>query len=146
MLQERKSGASVFIALMALAALVCFALALTHWQSSDPVKFACYLGAALLASSLKVSLPSIEGTLSVNFLFTLLGNSGTEYARDPADRAGQHPGSVLLEARTSPQVYSARLQSVAGDGFQRSRIWPRTNWSQLTFFMVPDPSLCWSRR
>src|SRR2546426_1495655 len=73
MLQERKSGASVFIALMALAALGCFALALTHWQSSDPVKFACYLGAALLASSLKVSLPSIEGTLSVNFLFTLLG-------------------------------------------------------------------------
>jgi len=73
MLQERKSGASVFIALMALAALGCFALALTHWQSSDPVKFACYLGAALLASSLKVSLPGIEGTLSVNFLFTLLG-------------------------------------------------------------------------
>ena len=73
MLQERKSGASVFIALMALAALVCIALALTHWQSSEPVKFACYLGAALLASSLKVSLPSIEGTLSVNFLFTLLG-------------------------------------------------------------------------
>ncbi|HWJ46504.1 MAG TPA: HD-GYP domain-containing protein, partial [Candidatus Udaeobacter sp.] len=33
----------------------------------------CYLIAALLASSLKVSLPSIEGTLSVNFLFTLLG-------------------------------------------------------------------------
>jgi putative nucleotidyltransferase with HDIG domain len=73
MLQERKSGVSVFIALMALAALGCFALALTHWQSSDPVKFACYLGAALLASSLKVSLPGIEGTLSVNFLFTLLG-------------------------------------------------------------------------
>ena len=44
-----------------------------HWQSSDPVKFACYLVAALLASSLKVSLPGIEGTLSVNFLFTLLG-------------------------------------------------------------------------
>jgi putative nucleotidyltransferase with HDIG domain len=73
MFPERKSGARVFIALMALAALGCFALALTHWQSSDPTKFACYLGAALLASSLKVSLPSIEGTLSVNFLFTLLG-------------------------------------------------------------------------
>jgi len=73
MLQKRQSGASGFIALMVLAALGCFALALTHWQSSDPVKFACYLGAALLASSLKVTLPGIEGTLSVNFLFTLLG-------------------------------------------------------------------------
>jgi putative nucleotidyltransferase with HDIG domain len=73
MLQERKSGASVFIAVMALAALCSFAVAFTHWQSSAPLKFFCYLMAALLASSLKVSLPGIEGTLSVNFLFTLLG-------------------------------------------------------------------------
>ncbi len=66
-------GARVFIAGMALAGCFCLALAFSHWQSSDPVKFACYLTAALLASSLKVSLPGIEGTLSVNFLFTLLG-------------------------------------------------------------------------
>src|SRR3981081_4761978 len=71
--QEGKSRASVFIALMALAALCIFALAFTHWNSSEPLKFSCYLVAALLASSLKVSLPGIEGTLSVNFLFTLLG-------------------------------------------------------------------------
>src|SRR3981081_489093 len=71
--QEGKSRASVFIALMALGALCSFALAFTHWQSNEPLKFSCYLVAALLASSLKVSLPGIEGTLSVNFLFTLLG-------------------------------------------------------------------------
>ena len=71
--QEGKSRASVFIAVMALAALGSFALAFTHWNSSEPLKFSCYLVAALLASSLKVSLPGIEGTLSVNFLFTLLG-------------------------------------------------------------------------
>ena len=66
-------GARGFIAVMALAGAVCFALAFWHWQSSDPLKFVCYLIAALLASSLKVTLPGIEGTLSVNFLFTLLG-------------------------------------------------------------------------
>src|SRR5579863_3233150 len=66
-------GARVFIAGTALAACVCFALALSQWHSSDPVKFACYLLAGLLASSLKVTLPGIDGTLSVNFLFTLLG-------------------------------------------------------------------------
>ena len=48
-------------------------LAFSHWQSSDLVKFVCYLTAALLASSLKVGLPGVEATLSVNFLFTLLG-------------------------------------------------------------------------
>ena len=56
---------------MALTALGCIATALMQWQSHDRVKFICYLVAAILASSLKVSLPS--GTLSVNFLFTLLG-------------------------------------------------------------------------
>ena len=69
----RSIGARVFIAGLALAASFCFVLGFSHWQSSDPIKFVCYLTAALLASSLKVGLPGIEGTLSVNFLFTLLG-------------------------------------------------------------------------
>src|ERR1700749_3075747 len=69
----RFTGARLFISAMALAGTGCFVLAFSHWHSSDPLKFVCYLIAALLASSLKVSLPGIEGTLSVNFLFTLLG-------------------------------------------------------------------------
>jgi putative nucleotidyltransferase with HDIG domain len=69
----RSIGARVFIAGLALAGWAFLLLGFAHWQTSDPVKFACYLIAALLASSLKVGLPGIEGTLSVNFLFTLLG-------------------------------------------------------------------------
>ena len=66
-------GARVYIAGMALVAFACCAFACLHWQSTDPVKFVCYVIAALLASSFKVSLPGIEGTLSMNFLFTLIG-------------------------------------------------------------------------
>ncbi|MGO9085693.1 MAG: HD domain-containing phosphohydrolase [Candidatus Sulfotelmatobacter sp.] len=69
----RSIGTQVFVAGMTMAASLCLALAFSHWQSSDSVKFVCYVIAALLASPLKVSLPGIEGTLSVNFLFTLLG-------------------------------------------------------------------------
>ena len=69
----RQVGTRVYIAGMALAASCCFVLAFLRWQSSDPIKFACYMAAAMLASSLKVGLPGIEGTLSVNFLFTLIG-------------------------------------------------------------------------
>ena len=69
----RSIGARVFIAAMAAAGCVVFVMAFAHWQTSDPVKFACYLIAALLASSLKMGLPGVESTLSVNFLFTLLG-------------------------------------------------------------------------
>jgi len=63
----------VFIAGLALAAFSSFAWAGVHWQSHDPVKFGCYLITALLVSSLKVTLPGLDATLSVNFLFTLLG-------------------------------------------------------------------------
>jgi putative nucleotidyltransferase with HDIG domain len=69
---ERQIGARAYIAGMAFAALGCLALALFHWHFTDPVKFCCYLAAALLASSLKVSLPGVEGTMSMNFLLTLL--------------------------------------------------------------------------
>ena len=69
----RSIGARAFIAGTALAGLLLFIFAFAQWHTSDPVKFACYLIAALLASSLKVTLPGIDATLSVNFLFTLLG-------------------------------------------------------------------------
>ncbi len=46
---------------------------LWHWQSVDLTRFVCYLLVAVLASSLKIQLPGIDGTMSVNFLFILLG-------------------------------------------------------------------------
>jgi len=53
--------------------VVVLGYALSHWQSHDLVRFACYLAVAMLASGLKVQLPGINGTMSVNFLFILLG-------------------------------------------------------------------------
>jgi len=47
--------------------------ALLHWQSSDALRFACFLGVALGASLFKVRLPGIQATMSANFLFILVG-------------------------------------------------------------------------
>jgi len=69
----RSTAVRVVIAALAAAALCISAVAFAHWHISDPVKFVSYLVAALLASALKVGLPGIEGTLSVNFIFTQLG-------------------------------------------------------------------------
>jgi diguanylate cyclase (GGDEF)-like protein/putative nucleotidyltransferase with HDIG domain len=44
-----------------------------HQSSKNIAEFICYLGIAVLASRLKVNLPGITGTLSVNFLFILIG-------------------------------------------------------------------------
>ena len=58
---------------MAMVATACFVVALIQWQTTDPIKFLCYMAVAVLASSLKIKLPGITGTMSVNFLFILLG-------------------------------------------------------------------------
>ncbi len=69
----RHLGTRVYIGGMLLAALSCCALAFSHWQSADQIKFFCYLAAAMAAAMFKVTLPGIEGTLSVFYIFTLVG-------------------------------------------------------------------------
>ncbi len=63
----------IFIGATASIGLVVMAYSFWHWQSQDFMRFACYLAVAILASGLKVQLPGIDGTMSVNFLFILLG-------------------------------------------------------------------------
>ena len=62
-----------FVGITASIGVVVLAFAFSHWHSQDPMRFICYLLVALLASGLKVQLPGIDGTMSVNFLFILLG-------------------------------------------------------------------------
>src|SRR6202051_3403297 len=65
--------ARLFIGATAVLGMWALAHALLHWQSVDLTRFVCYLLVAVLASALKVQLPGIDGTMSVNFLFILLG-------------------------------------------------------------------------
>ena len=64
--------ARLFIGATAALGMWALALALWHWQSVDLTRFVCYLLVAVLASSLQIQLPGIDGTMSVNFLFILL--------------------------------------------------------------------------
>src|SRR5437588_10605468 len=63
----------LFVGITVSIGMVVLGSALWHWQSADLARFVCYLAVAVLASSLKVQLPGIDGTMSVNFLFILLG-------------------------------------------------------------------------
>ena len=64
--------ARIFITVTAMAGFVVLALALGNWSSDDLLRFGCYLLVAVLASTLKVRLPGIEGTMSVHFLLVLI--------------------------------------------------------------------------
>src|ERR1700758_3765111 len=65
--------AKLFIGLVVAAGLGTLVYGGIHQSSRNIAEFICYLGIAILASRLKVNLPGITGTLSVNFLFILLG-------------------------------------------------------------------------
>src|SRR6266852_2074816 len=63
----------IFVAVTTVIGAWVLASALWHWQSANLLRFLCYLLVAVLASGLKVRLPGIDGTMSVHFLFVLLG-------------------------------------------------------------------------
>src|SRR5246127_2694508 len=65
--------AKLFITLVVMAGLGTLVYGGIHQSSRNIAEFICYLGIAILASRLKVNLPGITGTLSVNFLFVLIG-------------------------------------------------------------------------
>jgi len=68
-----KLAPRVFLTVVVGCGSLVLAYTILHGKSQEPVKFACYLTIALAASRLKVNLPGITGTMSVNFLFVLLG-------------------------------------------------------------------------
>src|SRR5260370_1804672 len=61
-----------FVAAVVLCGTTVLTYAVLHVKSENLLKFLCYLVIALAASRLKVNLPGIAGTMSVNFLFLLL--------------------------------------------------------------------------
>jgi diguanylate cyclase (GGDEF)-like protein/putative nucleotidyltransferase with HDIG domain len=66
-------GARAFIGLVIAGGTAFLLQAAMHQNSKNIAEFICYLGIAVLASRLRVTLPGITGTLSVNFLFILVG-------------------------------------------------------------------------
>ncbi len=67
------ASAKLFISVMVIAGMATLIYGGVHQTSKNIAEFICYLGIAILASRLKVNLPGITGTLSVNFLFILIG-------------------------------------------------------------------------
>jgi hypothetical protein len=67
------SQAKAYIALVLATGTLVLLFAAASWSSANLKQFAIYLGLAALASALKVRIPGMEGTISPNFVFLLLG-------------------------------------------------------------------------
>ncbi|MGA2216391.1 MAG: hypothetical protein ABSH31_24175, partial [Bryobacteraceae bacterium] len=67
------SFARLYVSAVILIGAAVAVLQLAEWQSPDLLRFSCYLLMFVGASRLKVSLPGINGALSVLFIFILFG-------------------------------------------------------------------------
>jgi diguanylate cyclase (GGDEF)-like protein/putative nucleotidyltransferase with HDIG domain len=68
--------ARLYVGMMCLAGTACMGLAFGRWEPHDAVLFWCCVVISVVASCLKVKLPNVMGTMSVNFLFVLIGIAG----------------------------------------------------------------------
>ena len=65
--------AKIFVTVTALCGASVLMMAFWHWHSNDLLRFFCYLAIAMLAAGMRVKLPGMDSTMSVHFLFVLLG-------------------------------------------------------------------------
>ena len=65
--------AMVYIAVVILTGAAVLYHGMSHWSTQDWTRYVSYLAIALLASGMKVTLPAVTGTMSMNFLFVLIG-------------------------------------------------------------------------
>ena len=96
--------AKLFIALAIIPGLIMLSLGVSHWETADPVRFTIYLLLALVASTLKVRLPGVTGTMSLNFLFILIGVSQLSFSETLALGAVASAMQCVWKARTRPSV------------------------------------------
>ena len=67
-----KTSAKIFVALVVLSGLAVLVEAVLHAHSADHVRVASFLIVACLAARLKVKLPGLTGSMSVNLPFILV--------------------------------------------------------------------------
>jgi hypothetical protein len=65
--------AKAYIALVMASGAAVLLIATVSWSSNSIREFTIFLGLAALASTLKVRIPGLDGTMSPNFIFLLIG-------------------------------------------------------------------------
>lgn len=75
------SRAKAYIAFVITSGTILVLLAADWWSSANLRQFVIYLCLAAFASALKVRIPGMEGTISPNFVFLLLGMMALPYSQ-----------------------------------------------------------------
>jgi len=105
--------ARVYIGTVYLAGIVISVLALSQWSPHNLTRGLCFLAVSAIASALKVTLPTITGTMSVNFLFILIGIVELDF---PSTLIVGCTGSLiqcLWKSKTRPRLFQVAFNTAA---------------------------------
>jgi diguanylate cyclase (GGDEF)-like protein/putative nucleotidyltransferase with HDIG domain len=69
---KKSPWTNAYIGTVIACGLIAAAMGAVLFRCHDPVKFACFLAITFIASTLKVRLPGITGTMSVSYVFVLI--------------------------------------------------------------------------
>src|SRR5271155_2239433 len=69
----RSRQAAAYIGAVIATGAAILGWGLWDWHTGDWTRYLSYCAIALIASGMKVTLPAVRGTMSMNFLFVLIG-------------------------------------------------------------------------
>ncbi len=67
------SKVRLFVLITGILGASVVATSILGWESADLLKYACFLLMAIFCSGMRISVPGMPGTLSLNFVFVLFG-------------------------------------------------------------------------
>lgn len=111
--------ARIFIGLVLIAGTAAFGSTLAAWPAVIPPKFLVMLAFALVASGMKVSLPLLNSTMSVNFPFIMLGLMGL----DPAHTMVLGCASILVQCFVKVKKAFSPVQVLFNTANVAAAIW-----------------------
>ena len=115
-MSDLSKSARVYILATVLFGLAGLVYSVKTWTPGPWAEFIWYLACALLSSKLKVTLPGMTGTLSVNFVFILIGiiELGLAQTVIIACASGVAQAIVTAKVRPSPMQLAFTFTSMAG--------------------------------
>jgi len=132
--------ARIFVALSIAIGAAFIATAVYPWQPGDIARFCFYLALSSLASGMKVNLPGIPGTMSVCFLFSLIGISEMSLGETMVISCIGTLIQCLWRARQRPRPVQV-VFSVANTGMAIAIAYRFYHWPAIYAFGTAGPFL-----
>jgi diguanylate cyclase (GGDEF)-like protein/putative nucleotidyltransferase with HDIG domain len=132
--------ARIFAALFIAIGAAFIGTSVYPWQPGDVARFCCYLALSSLASGLKINLPGTPGTMSVCFLFGVIGIAELSLGETVVITCIGTLVQCYWKARQRPRPARA-IFSVANAGMAIAIAYRFYHWPAISAFGATGPFL-----